>query len=281
MGAVSESPTLRVAVGQFEVEPDVDANLDAVERLVESAAARGADLVVLPEASLWPIDGDVESLLSVATRVATDLGQELRALAARCGVALLVGVVEVAPDARKVFNTVLAVGSDGDVLGRYRKIHLYDAFGARESDRYVAGPLTPMLFRLHGFVVGLITCYDLRFPELARVLAERGADVIALPAAWAQGALKESHWTLLARARAVENTCYLAASGQCGPRYAGLSMVIDPLGTPLASLAETEGVVVADVERSRIDDVRTRLPVLANRRLGLETEAISIPALGR
>lgn len=258
---------MRIAVCQLEVARDVDANLAALTRLTEAAAARGAVLVVCPEASVWPIDAAAGELVEVARVADARVASALRALATRTETTLVVGVFEPAPVADKVFNTIRVFSPSGEDIGIYRKIHLYDAFGTRESDRYVAGPVAPFVFAAGGFGIGVMTCYDLRFPELARELVDRGADVILVPAAWSQGALKEEHWDVLLRARAVENTSYVAAAAQCGIAYAGRSTIIDPLGVTIAGLAEVEGLAIAEVDRARIDDVRNRLPVLANRRL--------------
>ena len=222
---------------------------------------------MLPEASIWPIDADSGTLTAIAAKVESDVVPRLRALAARTRAVLVGGLIETSPVPGKVFNTVRAFAATGEDLGAYRKIHLYDAFGSRESDRYLAGPIGPLVFDVHGFAVGVMTCYDLRFPELARELVARGSELLLVPAAWVQGPLKEDHWNLLLRARAVENTCYVAAAAQCGPGYVGRSAVVDPLGVVTAALAEDEGVALADVEPARLQDVRSRLPVLANRRL--------------
>jgi predicted amidohydrolase len=250
-----------------EVVRDLDVNLDAVARLTEAAVAGGATLVVWPESTIWPIDADSAELAEAARAVETRVLPTMRALASRTKVTLVVGLLEPAPIAGKVFNSVHVFSSEGDV-GSYRKIHLYDAFGTCESDRFVAGPVEPFVFTADGFTVGVMTCYDLRFPELARELVDREVAVILVPAAWAQGPLKEQHWDVLLRARAVENTCYVAAADQCGAGYAGRSTIIDPLGVTIAGLAEAEGFAIADVDQTRLDDVRKRLPVLANRRLG-------------
>ncbi|MEK8171118.1 nitrilase-related carbon-nitrogen hydrolase [Streptomyces sp. M19] len=122
-------------------------------------------------------------------------------------------------------------------MGRYRKIHLYDAFGDRESANVRPADEPPVVIEVAGTRVGLMTCYDVRFPELARLLVDAGAEVLALPAAWVRGPAKERHWELMVAARALENTCWVAASGECGPRNIGNSMVVDPLGTVVARLS--------------------------------------------
>jgi predicted amidohydrolase len=152
------------------------------------------------------------------------------------------------------------------VRASYRKIHLYDSFGYKESDRLVAGDLEPVLVEVGGLQVGLMTCYDLRFPELARALVTRGADALVVPAAWVAGPLKVDHWRTLVRARAIENTTYVAAAGQPAPRYTGHSMVVTPHGEVLTEAGEDAEVVGATLETKVVEDARAVNPSLANRR---------------
>ena len=152
----------------------------------------------------------------------------------------------------------------------YRKIHLYDSFGYRESDRLLAGehdPAAPALVELDGWRLGLMTCYDLRFPELARRLVDAGAEVLVVPAAWVAGERKVDHWRTLARARAIENTAYVVAAGQPAPRYSGHSLVVDPFGDVLAEAGEGADLVRADLDPARLAEARRTNPSLANRRL--------------
>ena len=170
-------------------------------------------------------------------------------------------------DPDRAYNTLVAVRPDGTLAGSYRKIHLYDAFGYRESDRLAPGDSDPLSVSVGDHRLGLITCYDLRFPELTRSLATDGADVLVVPAAWIRGPLKEDHWMTLLRARAIENTCYVAAADQCGDAYSGRSMLIDPMGVVVASLGEEVGTCVGDVDTERVGSVRRRNPTLEHARL--------------
>ena len=156
----------------------------------------------------------------------------LGALAEKTGAAWLAGMFEVAEDASRPLNTLVLAG--GDEPAAYRKIHLYDSFGYRESDTISPGALEPCVTTLDGFPLGLMTCYDLRFPELPRALAKRGAEAIVVPAAWVAGDRKVEHWRTLLRARAIENTVWVIGVGQPGPRYAGHSMVVAPDGDVVA-----------------------------------------------
>jgi predicted amidohydrolase len=186
---------------------------------------------------------------------------------------------EAVPGEARVFNTVLAVGPAGP-LGRYRKLHLYDALGWRESDRIRAGEPDRdgglLTVGVGGLIVGVLTCYDLRFPELARALVDAGAQLLALPAAWVSGPLKEYHWETLTRARAIENTVYVAAAAQPPPEYSGHSVLLDPMGVPLASVGEVDGLAVAEVTAARLAEVRRKLPVLEHRRYAVLPRAASL-----
>ena len=153
-------------------------------------------------------------------------------------------------------------------MAKYRKLHLYDAFGQRESDWVEAGELAdPETFELDGLRFGLMTCYDLRFPEVGRTLADAGADVFLVPAEWVRGPLKEHHWRTLVHARAIENTVYVVAAGQPGPRYTGHSLVVDPLGDVLAEADDGPAVLTAELARDRLAEARRTSPSLRNRRV--------------
>jgi predicted amidohydrolase len=265
--AATANGPLRAAVCQIEAGPELEANLAAIERFTQLAAARGARLALFPEAAVFPIHAPAADLQGAAASYSS-IRTELARIAAASGVAIVAGVFEPGDEPGKVFNTVVAHAADGSDLGSYRKIHLYDALGATESDRFSPGPIAPFTFSVAGLRFGVLTCYDLRFPELARALVDDGAEALLVPAAWASGPLKEDHWSVLLRARAIESTAYVLAAGQCGSRHTGLSAIIDPFGVALAGLGEAPGVAVADLDRERVADVRRRLPVLANRRLG-------------
>jgi deaminated glutathione amidase len=258
-----------IALGQMSVDADKHVNLKTIERQAADAAGRGAELIVFPEAAMRPFGDPTESLVGDAEQLDGEFVSSLASLAREQGLAIVAGVFESVPEEDRVYNTAVALAPDGGMLGSYRKIHLFDSFGFRESDRFLPGPLETTVFRLAGMNIGLLTCYDLRFPELARLLATRDADVLALPAAWVHGALKEEHWSILARARAIENTVYVAAAGQAGGIYSGRSMVVDPMGVITAALGEEDGVLVAEISRSRIEAAREKLPALHHQRIPL------------
>ena len=251
---------LRVRLVQWASSLDPAANR---ERLA-SLPVDETDLVVLPEAFARDFGDPSEALGSYAEALDGSFAQALDALAERSRATVVAGMFETSPDPERPFNTLLVRGG---VEASYRKIHLYDSFGFRESDRLHAGEIAPRVVDVAGFAVGLMTCYDLRFPELARALVDAGAEVLVVPAAWVAGDRKVDHWRTLVRARAIENTVHVVAVGQPAPRYCGHSMVVDPLGDVLAEAGPDEAVLEAALSRDALVAARRTNPSLANRRL--------------
>ena len=259
-----------VAVVQFAPGADVDANLDAMAELAARAAARGADLVVFPEYSMFLEPRFGERWLDIAEPLDGAFASSVGELAHRLGVAIVAGMAERREGERRFSNTLIAVGRDGARLGIYRKMHLYDAFGTRESDWIVPGDVVdPVVVEVAGLRVGLQTCYDIRFPEVSRRLVDAGADLIVVPAEWVRGPLKEAHWRTLVTARAIENTVWVAAADQAPPVGAGNSMIVDPMGVEVATIGDTVGVAVFPIDRERIAEVRRVNPALALRRFSV------------
>jgi predicted amidohydrolase len=250
---------LRVALVQEASTLDPARNRDRLRELVPS----DTDLVVLPEAFQRDFGDTVSDLAPHAEELDGPFATELATVAAERGTTVVAGMFEAGPDGARPFNTLLVRGA---VQASYRKIHLYDSFGYRESDRLSPGAVEPVVLGLGGFTVGLMTCYDLRFPELARSLVDAGADVLVVPAAWVAGDRKVDHWRTLLKARAIENTVYVAAAAQPAPRYSGHSMLVSPMGDVVAETGPDAGVVTGLVEASVIAEARRTNPSLANRR---------------
>ena len=275
---------MRVAALQTTAVGDRDSNLAAAGTLVEEAADAGAELVVLPE--YFSVAGTPEVLREQAELLDGPTLTWASATASRHGIHLVVGSI---PERTgrldgRLFNTSCLVGPGGDTLAAYRKIHLFDvALGGvefRESDTMAPGdsavvvPVGPWGVGGAPALVGLSLCYDIRFPELYRILALGGAAIITVPAAFT-AVTGPAHWELLLRARAVEEQVFMIGAGQVGdlpagmPRCHGHSMIVDPWGTVLAERIEPgPGVVLADLDPGQMDEVRARLPVLANRQPG-------------
>ncbi len=261
---------MRVALCQIPVSSQPTVNLVRVRAALAEAAAQHADLAVFPEATQIRFGCDPRP---VAAPPAGLFGSSLAAAAADAGVALVAGIFTPAPDGR-VYNTAVAFDSRGELVAAYNKLHLFDAFGQQESALIAPGDET-VVAKLAGLSVGLQICYDLRFPELTRALVSGGADLVTMPAAWGAGLFKEEHWVTLTRARAIENTVWVAAVGQVpdpdeGPTRAptgiGRSLLVDPMGTVRLDLGPFAGVAVAEVDTSFTAQVRTSIPSLEHRR---------------
>lgn len=261
---------MKVSVGQFDPSGDVFENLETMDRLAGQAKADGAGLVLFPEESMLSIAKTSGDFAQQVSKDWSRFVQRLSFIAAGHGIAVVAGGYE--PNGEdSPFNTVVAVDPKGTILTTYRKIHLYDAFSFKESSRITAGSADQRVtFELGGLTFGIMTCYDIRFPELARDLALEGVDALLIGAAWYKGDRKVSHWRTLLAARAVENTVWVAAAGTSNERTIGYSAILDPMAQAVDYLEdEPEGLVTADITRQRVDEVREFLPVLANRRIGV------------
>ena len=265
--------TLRAAAVQLTATPDKAANLQVADVLVRRSAADGARLVVLPEK--WSVLGrgadlreGAEPLDGPAITWARDAAREL-------GIDLVAGSVSerVAGD-DKLRNTSLHIGPDGEIKATYRKMHMFDVevdgTVYRESEHEAPGDDVVLSTTADGVELGLTVCYDIRFPELYRILAVRGARVVTIPAAFTVPTTRD-HWEVLVRARAIEDQCFVIAANQVGTHVEGLasggrSMIVDPWGLVLAQAADAQTVITADLDLDAQAAIRTRLPSLANRR---------------
>jgi len=253
-----------VAAGQFAVTPDWMTNAQTCVVLMRQAVERGASLLVLPEALLARDDNDAD--LSVKSAQLLDGGfLQLLLAESKNSVLTTVLTLHVPSGEGRATNTLVAL-RQGKIIAQYQKLHLYDAFNIQESRLVDAGQQIPPLIEVDGMRVGLMTCYDLRFPELALSLALSGAQLLVLPTAWVKGPLKEHHWSALLAARALDTTCYIIAAGECGTRNIGQSRIVDPLGTTIAGAGEQPQLIFAEVSADYLQLVRERLPVLQNRR---------------
>jgi len=259
--------TVAIAVAQFAPGDDTDDNLERMSRLAGDAANRGALLVVFPEYSSYFTPTMDASWAEHAQGLHGPFVRALAELATELGIHIVAGLVERIQDEKRVANTLVALDPSGELVAHYRKVHLYDAFGQRESEWIVPGPIeAPQTFAFGGFTVGLQTCYDLRFPEVTRQLVDAGADLVLVPSEWVRGPLKEAHWRTLATARAIENTVYLAAADHAPPIGVGNSLIVDPMGVELAGLGEEVGTAVAWISPARLVEVRRINPALQLRR---------------
>jgi deaminated glutathione amidase len=260
---MGEDGGMRVALVQLAAGTDPAENLTVVTKLLDGVEA---DLIVLPEAVMHEFGLPETPLGPVAQTLDGAFVAGLAELARSHNAAVVAGMFERSDDPDRPYNTLVALDAGGSRLATYRKTHLFDSFGHRESDKLSAGTPQPVTIEVTGLRIGLMTCYDLRFPEQARALVDAGAEVLVVPAAWVRGPLKEDQWAVLLRARAIENTVYVAGAGQCGPLYCGRSALVDPMGVVVAALGEAESVVTGVVEPARLRTVRDHNPALQHRR---------------
>jgi predicted amidohydrolase len=262
-----------VAIAQLQSSATPDENGAKAAAVINIAAERGAKLVVFPEVFMaWlapnefkaaqartlsqPLDGPFVTGLARASRQA--------------GVWVVAGMLETASGTRdKTYNTTIVLDDRGNLQASYRKTHMFDAFGYKESDVFAAGeqlfePLATPFGRM-----GLFVCYELRFPEVARYQAERGVDFFVMPSGWVNGSMKEVHWRHLIVARAIENTAYMITCDQAGNQFLGRSLLVDPMGVILAEGPEGESLLYAEINLERIAEVRNKVPSMAHRRAEL------------
>jgi len=265
---------MKVSVSQFKSVPEVAANLATVRAHMRLAAEDGSRVIAFPEASMVAFEGDRDTLRSAAQLHAASFIAGIAEEAVASGIDAFVGIYEPNGEQRSS-NVFVHVSSKGEVAGRYEKVHLYDAFSFQESAKNRHAPLKPGFEEVYvadidGIKFGVLNCYDLRFPEIARVAVDKGADVLVYGAGWIAGSLKELHWESLLRARAIENTCFVLASCQPPPESVGMSMILDANGLALAGIARRDGVCTASIDLPRLEEVREVLPCLQHRRYRIE-----------
>lgn len=252
--------TINAAAIQFTVQQgDVDANLSYVREALARVAGQGANLAVLPE--MWSSGFDYRNLNALALRTA-GIVEELLELSRRLKLVIVGSLPE--PNGDKVFNTIYLV-DNGVLAGVYRKIHLFSLLG---EDRAFSGGDRWLLADTSLGKIGVIICYDLRFPELSRRLAIEGAQVICVPAQWPKP--RQEHWRTLLRARAIENQLFVVSCNACGIigklDFFGMSMIINPKGEVLAEAGEEQGEISAGLEMREMIDWRAQIPCFSDRR---------------
>ncbi|HWK28544.1 MAG TPA: carbon-nitrogen hydrolase family protein [Solirubrobacter sp.] len=275
---------MRAAAVQLQSTPDRDRNLAAADRLIRDAARAGAELVVLPEK--WPVLGTPEQTIAAAEPFDGPILEWAKGIAAELAIDLVAGSFSERTDEPRGHNTSVHISPDGELKATYRKIHMFDVeVGGRvyrESEHEAPGDEIVLSQTHAGAGLGLTICYDVRFPELYRILAVRGAEIIAVPAAFTFATTRD-HWEILLRARAIEGQAFVVAANQIGEhapgiRSGGRSMIVDPWGVVLATAPDTETFVVADLDLERQAEIRRTLPSLANRRPAAYRWPSEVPA---
>jgi predicted amidohydrolase len=258
----------KIAIAQIASSTDKQRNLQTALALIKEAKSKDAELIAFPEflMAFSPANQTAQELTQVGESVDGAFITALRAAASAHQIAVIAPIYETSPKAQRVFDTAVWIDANGNVVSVYRKLHLYDAFGFKESDKFHPGEDIAALVESGEGRCGMMICYDLRFPEMARMLALSGANILVAPSGWVQGDLKVEHWQTMIKARALENGCFVIAPNQVGNIYTGHSMAVDPLGRTLADLGETENLKVIELDLKLTDEVREKLPLIKNRR---------------
>ena len=263
------SELCRIAVVQMKSDTDKKKNLAQSKDYIREARYKNAQIVCFPEFQMGFSPSYQKPIELSGTSEAVNTGNFVKSLsrsAKENKIDVIGTIYEKTRANNKVFDSAVAIRKDGIIVARYRKIHLYDALGFKESDKYLAGSRIEKPFQFETAKVGLMICYDIRFPEVSRILSVMGAEILVIPSAWVHGIMKEEHWQTFIKARAIENGIYVIAPDQIGNIYSGRSMVVDPFGTVLLDMGNKEGIEVVELEKSYITKVRETLPLLKNRR---------------
>lgn len=264
-----------VALVQMRSSENKEENLKASVDFISRAADRKASLICFPEFQMAfsPLK---QSPKDLANNVAEyiDGGNFVSALcrsAKRNKIGVIATVYERNKNKNefKVYDTAVVINKKGQITSVYRKLHLYNALGFRESDKLIQGNAIEKPVSTSVGNIGLMICYDIRFPEMSRILTVNGADILVVPSAWVYGIMKENHWRTMIMARAIENGSYIIAPDQVGNIFSGRSMVADPFGTVLLDMGDKQGMDVVEIDKSRVMKVRESLPLLKNRRLDI------------
>lgn len=280
---------VKVSIVQMKSSPDKEENLAFSLEQIEQSARKEAKIVCFPEfqMSFSPPSQSSKELFSISESLNGNFVEQLKKSAKENNIFIVGSIYEhtnlisnntkqkkkregkINKNSYRVYDTVVLINEQGNLISYYRKLHLYDALGFKESTKLLAGSklFSPVISPLGK--LGTLVCYDLRFPELSRILAIKGSNALIAPSGWVQGTMKEDHWLIMCRARAIENGVYLIAPNQIGNIFCGRSLVVDPFGVVVMDMGNTEGFEIVDLDLSRIDVVRKSLPLLKNRRKDL------------
>jgi deaminated glutathione amidase len=259
---------IKIAIAQVQSSTDKKTNRDTALTLIEAAKNKHAQVIAFPEflMAFSPASQSAAELSLVAEAFDGPFIATMRQAAQSAGIHVLAPIYETCAIKDRVYDSAVWIDAGGNIASVYRKLHLYDAFGFKESDKFYPGDAVAPLVKAANAQIGTMICYDLRFPEMARMLALQGANVLFAPSGWVQGDLKVEHWQTMIKARALENGCFVVAPNQVGNIYTGHSLAVDPLGRTLADLEENQGLAVIDLDLELVNEVRGKLPLLKNRR---------------
>ena len=261
----------KAAIVQMKSSVDKELNLAHSLKLINEASKKKARLICFPEFQMAysPPEQKSESLHKIAEKITGNFVSILSNSAKQnriTVIATLYEIINTNDKNHKVFDTGVIINELGKLQTIYRKVHLYDALGFKESKKLLAGSIIEKPSKTSVGKLGLLICYDMRFPEISRILTVNGANILVSPSAWVAGFMKREHWEIMVKARAIENGVYVLAPNQVGNIYCGHSMAVDPFGATIVDMENREGIEFIDIDCSKIDTTRRTLPLLTNRR---------------
>jgi len=263
----------KVSVVQMKADVDKEKNLTKILSYISQAASRGSTLCAFPEFIMCYTRSSQSAaeLADIAEKITGKFVSSIGETAKENSIEVVGTFYEKSPQRHRVYDTSFLINKNGKIISRYRKIHLYDALGFKESMKLYPGSSIAKPVKTSIGKLGLMICYDLRFPEMSRILASSGSEILVVPSAWVKGKMKEDHWITINKTRAIENGCYVISPDQVGNIYCGRSLVVDPFGKVLLDMKKSEGIGTVDISLKQVKQVRKRLPLLQNRRVDIYT----------
>ncbi len=248
-------------------------NLSKILHYVSKSASQGATMCTFPEFMMCytPPSQSARELASISEKITGNFVTTIADSAKQNSIQVVGTFYEKSPKQNRVYDTSFVIGKNGKIISVYRKIHLYDALGFKESNKLYAGSSITKPVKTSIGKMGMMICYDLRFPEMSRILASSGSEILVVPSAWVKGQGKEEHWITINKARAIENGCYVISPDQVGNIYCGRSLVVDPFGEILLDMKKREGIGTVDISLDLVHQTRKKLPLLKNRRTDIYT----------
>jgi predicted amidohydrolase len=259
---------MKVAVIQFKASINKENNLKQIISYISKASSKNATLCAFPEFMMFYTNSKQtpKQLADLSEMINGKFITEIAKAAKENHIQVVGSFYEKSKKINRVYDTSFVINHLGKVISTYRKIHLYDALGFKESDKMIPGSKIAKPVATSIGKIGMMICYDLRFPEMSRALALAGSEVLIAPSAWVKGPMKEEHWITINKTRAIENGCYVIAPAQVGNIYCGRSLIVDPYGKVLLDMKKKQGISFVNIDLKKVKEIRKILPLLKNRR---------------